>query len=98
MAIVFSPQLILQFTKGVQWFYKRKLSFSKDPEGVKHFPGGPTFSRGGGVQMLISIETHITCDFPGPPPPLSRSVHENIRWNVCLFDLILYFPSTIFQL
>ena len=29
--------------------------------------GGPTFSRG--VQMLISIETHIhvtiTCDFPG---------------------------------
>ena len=30
--------------------------------------GGPTFSRGGGgggVQMLISIETHVTCDFPG---------------------------------
>ena len=35
--------------------------------------GGPTFPRGGvqlfpgggGVQMLISIETHITCDFPG---------------------------------
>ena len=44
---------------------------------------GPTFSRGGGVptsssggvQMLISIETHIICDFPGggsgsPTPPL----------------------------
>ena len=38
------------------------------------FRGCPTFSRGfqlfpggggGGVQMLISIETHITCDFPG---------------------------------
>ena len=30
------------------------------------FRGSPTFSRGGGgVQMLISIETHITCDFPG---------------------------------
>ena len=31
--------------------------------------GGPTISKcvcvGGGVQMLISIETHITCDFPG---------------------------------
>ena len=29
--------------------------------------GGPTFSRGGGGggQMLISIETHITSDFPG---------------------------------
>ena len=45
---------------------------------IKHFPGGggPTFSRGG-VQLLISIETHftITCDFPGggggsgPPTP-----------------------------
>ena len=46
--------------------------------------GGPTFSRGsnffpgGGVQMLISIETHITCDFPGgggsghPIPPLDQ--------------------------
>ena len=36
------------------------------------FRGGPTFSRG--VQMLISIETHIICDFPGwsgpPIPPL----------------------------
>ena len=39
--------------------------------------GGPTFSRGG-VQLLISIETHftITCDFPGggggldPLPPI----------------------------
>ena len=37
--------------------------------------GGPLFSGGGGVQMLISIETHIhTCYFPGgvrtPYPPL----------------------------
>ena len=37
--------------------------------GSSIFQGGPTFSRGG-VQMLISIKTHITCDFPegsGPP-------------------------------
>ena len=54
---------------------QRKLYFSKDPEGVptfsrgsKLFPGG---GGGGGVQMLISIETHITCDFPGGPDPLS---------------------------
>ena len=47
--------------------------------------------------MLISIETHITCDFPGPPSP-SGSAHEKIRWNGCLFDLILYVQSTIFQL
>ena len=38
----------------------------------KGFRGGTTFSRGegnffhgGGVQWVISIETHITCDFPG---------------------------------
>ena len=40
---------------------QRKLYFSKDR-------GGPTFLEGGGgsrVQVLISIETHITCDFPG---------------------------------
>ena len=29
------------------------------------------FFVGEGVQMLISIETHITCDSPGGPDPLS---------------------------
>ena len=35
---------------------------------ITHFPGASNFfQEGGGVQMLISIETHITitCDFPG---------------------------------
>ena len=65
-------------------FITEKTILSKDQEGVQHFPGGeggwgPTFSTGGGckgeVRMLISIETHITCDFPGgggaggPPIP-----------------------------
>ena len=59
---------------------KLYLYFTKDPEAVHYFPGAgggggcPTFSRGGGgVQMLISIETHIrTCYFPGEcPDPLS---------------------------
>ena len=61
---------------------KLYLYFTKDPDSVHYFPGAkgggcPTFSRvgGGGVQMLISIETHIrTCYFPGgvsgPPIPL----------------------------
>ena len=36
------------------------LYFKKDPEVVHYFPGA------GGVQMLISIGTHIrTCYFPG---------------------------------
>ena len=50
---------------------QRKLYFFKDPEGSSisrgsnFFQGrGPTFFKGG-VQMLISIKTHITCDFPG---------------------------------
>ena len=51
---------------------QRKLYFSKD-RGVQLFPGW-----GGGVKVLISIETHITCDFPGgsgPPITPSGSVH-----------------------
>ena len=37
-----------------------------------HIYRGSNFFQGGGVQMLISIETHITitCDFPGGPGPL----------------------------
>ena len=57
---------------------QRKLYFSKDR-------GGPTFQGGGGgsrVQVLISIETHITCDFPGggvrTPYQLSGAAHSLI--------------------
>ena len=59
---------------------QRKLYFSKpDPEGGQHFLKGPASSRG--IQMLISIEPHITCDFPaggGGPDPIypSGSEHE----------------------
>ena len=46
---------------------QRKLYFPKDTEGSNISRGrGPTFSRGGSkFQMLISIETHRTCYFPG---------------------------------
>ena len=61
--------------------------------------GGPTFSRGGttfflggggGFQMLISIETHITRDFPGGvPDPLSplwiRTCRQLLRMVCCLW-------------
>ena len=45
---------------------QRKLYFLKDPEGVHHSPrgGGQTYFSGG-VQMLISIDTNITCEFQG---------------------------------
>ena len=57
---------------------KLYLIFTKDPEGAHYFPGGGVkLFPGRGVQMLISLETHVrTCDFPGgggvrtPYPPL----------------------------
>ena len=43
--------------------FHRKLYLSKDSEGLQHFlVGVQLFPRGGGGG---SIETHITCDFPG---------------------------------
>ena len=41
---------------------QRKLYFSKDRGGQIFLGGGGGGSR---VQVLISIEIHITCDFPG---------------------------------
>ena len=83
----FSPQLILQFTEGSLRFYNREnYTF----EG---FRGGPIFSKGGptfsiGDQVLISIETHITCDFPGgvktPYPPSGSALASlSLRHVAC---------------
>ena len=54
LSVLFSPQLILQFTEeGPMILLLRKLYlyFTKDPKGVHYFPGGggwcQTFSRGG---------------------------------------------------
>ena len=62
----------------VLFLRKLYLYFTKDPEGVHYFPGGGGLSNffQGGVQMLISLETHVrTCYFPGgvrtPYPPLN---------------------------
>ena len=57
---------------------KLYLYFTKDPEGVHFFPGGGVsnfFQGGGGVKMLISLETHVLVIFQGggvsgPPIPL----------------------------
>ena len=68
-----ATQLILQFTEGVQWFY---YTFSKG--------GSNFFQGGGGVQMLISIETHITitCDFPeGSGPPIPIWIRKCTMWH-----------------
>ena len=74
-------------------FLKKKLYlyFTKNPEGVHYFPGGAVsnFFQGGGVQMLISLDTHVrTCYFPGGcPDPLSPSgsAHGQCHHNGTIF-------------
>ena len=77
--LLFSPQLILQFTEGVQWFYYRENNT---------FPRIQLGGGGGGgegasnfFQGVISIETHITCDFPGgfgpPIPPFDPHMKQD---------------------
>ena len=72
---------------------KLYLYFTKDPEGVHYFPGRDVklfpVGGGGGVQMLISLETHVrTCYFPGGcPDPLSPSgsAHGQCHHNGTIF-------------
>ena len=73
---------------------KLYLYFIKDPEGVHYIPGGggggvQLFPGEGGVQMLISIETHIrTYHFQGEcPVPLSPygSAHGQCQHNGTIF-------------
>ena len=69
----FSPQPFYSLQRGSNGIIAEKTILSQGSR------GDPTCSRGSnyfqGVQMLIFIETHITCDFPGevqtpyPPPP-----------------------------
>ena len=73
----FGPQFILQFYRGCPMVISKKTIIFPRLKRVEHFPGGPNFFQGGrGVQMLISIETHIPCDFQGgvwtPYLPLDR--------------------------
>ena len=47
---------------------QRKHTFLRIQSWSNIFPGGGGGSNileGGGVQLLSSMETHITCDFPG---------------------------------
>ena len=79
LSVLFSPQLILQFKEGFQWFYCREnYSYTLQRiqrQSIIFWGGGVSNCFPGGVQMLISTETHIcTCYFPGgvsgPPIPL----------------------------
>ena len=49
--------------------FNENYNFPRFQRGANICQGGPNFFQGGGeVKMLISIETHITCDFPGGGP------------------------------
>ena len=70
LTVVFFLVLNLFFTIVQRVYFKENYNFLR-------YQRDPTFSRvggsnffqrgvgGGGVEMLISIETHRTCDFPG---------------------------------
>ena len=81
-------------------YYRENYTFPK-------IQRGPTFNRGGPtVQMLISIETHITCDFSGgvrtpippyppppPPPPLPLDPRMIFHTYILAGTLICKFLS-----
>ena len=61
---------------------KKKYNFPRFQRGSNIFQGGSNLFQGGGVQMLISMETDITCDLPKrvrTPYPTSGSAHDWIR-------------------
>ena len=70
--------------------FQRNLYFPRIQRGSNIFQGCPTFSKG--VQMLISIETHITCDFPGgggpglfpPLDPRMNSTEDNYIYRLAM--------------
>ena len=85
----FSVFLVLNLFYSLQersnGFITVKTILFQRSRGVQHFPGGgrSSFFRGGGggVKMLISVEPHITCDFPGwsgplSPPPLDPHMNR----------------------
>ena len=55
--------------------------------------GGTTFSRGGGSNCLYPIETHITCEFPGGPDPLTplwiRTCYLD-QQEIAFFHLVVF--------
>ena len=94
LSVLFSAQLILQFTEGVQWFYCWENYTYTLPRIQRGFiiiqGGGSNFFPGGGVQMLISLEAQKgTCYFPGGgvsgPLSPSWSAHGQCHHNGTIF-------------
>ena len=89
----FSPQLILQKSSG---YFQRKLSISKVPMGVEHFPGGPTFSRG--VQLLFPYSNLYDLWFSkGVRTPSPHPLDPPMRFRISWFNLSTRFSLFLFQ-
>ena len=75
---------------------KKAKPFPRFQRGSNIFQEGSNISVG--VQILISIETHRTCDFPwgvqipSPPPP-SGSAHGYDRKLIYIIYMYIYFVS-----
>ena len=98
--------LFYSLQRGSNRFIAEKtVLFQGSRGGVRHFPRGSK----GGRQIIISIETHIMCDFPWGvrtpyPPPLdphmmcrSRGGIEGPSWSTHVKPSTHIFPS-IFQI
>ena len=86
--------LFYSLQRGSNGFIAEKtlLILYQGSKGVHYFPGGggvSNFFQGGGVQMLVSLETHMrTCYFLGGcPNPLSSSgsAHGQCHHNGTIF-------------
>ena len=83
-------------------FYRSQMVNFKE---IYHFQGsrgGPTFSRGGfqllpgGSNCLFPLETHITCDFPGGPEPLSPPLDPQLGEGEVEGRPVDYYHRTIY--
>ena len=98
--------LFYSLKRGSNGFIAEKtiLILYKGSRGGPLFSGGGEwvsnfFQGGGGVQMLISIETHIhTCNLPGKcPDPLSPSgsAHGQCHHNGTIYITVLLLTITV---
>ena len=76
LSVLFSPQLILQFTEGVQWFYCWENYTYTLPRIQR---GGPLFSRGGGVKLFPGGGGSNAYFFRNPCTPLLFSRGGGVR-------------------
>ena len=79
----------------VKWLISKKAIIFQGSRGSPTFPGGGGGSNlfQGGSNCLYPIETHITCDFPGCPDPLTpiwiRTCYLD-QQEIAFFHLVVF--------